>query len=132
MPKFHSFRILLMASEPVLADLVSFRLELLGYDIFVVGSGGEASDRLHRHRYDLVICDTTLTDGDGLDWLTKTRLVTDADSLPVMILSLDPSLDTVCRAYLAGAQDYLITPFDPTVLEQKVEHLLKGASLLTN
>ncbi|MEM1227616.1 MAG: response regulator [Planctomycetota bacterium] len=121
----HLSRILLVEPESILADLTSFRLELLGYDMSVVGSGSEAVDYLHHHSVDLLICDTKLPEGDGLEWLIQIRPEFDATNLPVLVFSLDPSLETVRRAYLAGAQDYLITPFDPTVLEEKVDRLLQ-------
>jgi response regulator of citrate/malate metabolism len=42
----------------------------------------------------------------------------------MIVFSLDPSLETVERAFHAGANDYLITPFDPTVMEEKIEQIL--------
>jgi DNA-binding response OmpR family regulator len=42
-------------------------------------------------------------------------------------LSPDPDLDAVQRAFNAGADEYLLTPFDPLVLERKVQNLLNEA-----
>ena len=71
-----------------------------------------------------MIVDTKLPEGDGIEWLAELRLEFKVEDFPVLMFSLDPSLESVRRAILAGAQDYLITPFDPTVLEEKVENLL--------
>lgn len=117
-------RLLLVQQEPVLAELTSFRLELLGYKIDVVGSGGEAIASIGKALPDLVIADTTLSDVDGIEWITRLRTEFTAEQLPVLMFSLDPSLETVERAFHAGAQDYLITPFDPTVMEEKIEAIL--------
>ncbi len=117
-------KLLLVQAEPVLAELTSFRLELLGYDIELVSSGSEASSSIGQSIPDLVIVDTQLPDGDGIEWIARVRGEYAADQLPVLVFSLDPSLDMVERAYHAGAQDYLITPFDPTVMEEKIEGLL--------
>ncbi len=117
-------KLLLVQAEPVLAELTSFRLELLGYRIDLVQSGGEAISSLQQSLPDLVIVDTHLLDGDGIEWIARVRGEYAADQLPVIIFSLDPSLETVERAFHAGAQDYLITPFDPTVMEEKIEMLL--------
>ncbi len=114
------FNFLLVQSEPVLAEITSFRLQLLGYQIESVGTGGEALDRIRKRIPDLVILDTALRDGDGLEWLARLRTEFRTDQFPVLVISLDPSLETVERAFYAGAQDYLITPFDPIVLEEKV------------
>ena len=117
-------KLLLVQSEPVLAELTSFRLELLGYEIELVGTGGEAFSSIQKSLPDLVIVDTSLPDGDGIEWIARLRGEYSADQVPVIVFSLDPSLETVERGYHAGAQDYLITPFDPTVMEEKIELLL--------
>ncbi|MCM2373299.1 response regulator [Aporhodopirellula aestuarii] len=119
-------QLLLVEPEMILAELTAFRLELLGYGIESVAEGGLAKDRLRRGRVDLMIVDTKLREGDGIEWLTELRLEFTAEDLPVLMFSLDPSLETVRRAFLAGAQDYLVTPFDPTVLETKVQNLLSA------
>jgi DNA-binding response OmpR family regulator len=117
-------KLLLVQSEPVLGELASFRLELLGYEITLVASGSEALSKSREALPDLLIVDTTLPEGDGLEWLSRLRGEFSAEQLPVLVFSLDPSLETVERAYHAGAQDYLITPFDPVVMEEKIETLL--------
>ena len=120
----HETRLLLVQSEPVLAELTQFRLELLGYQIERVSSAGEATAALEKSPQDLVIVDTSLPDGDGIEWIAQTRGAHSAEQLPMIVFSLDPSLETVERAFHAGANDYLITPFDPTVMEEKIEHIL--------
>lgn len=103
---------------------MSFRLELLGFKVEAVEDGEQAAAAISRGIPDLVIIDTVLRDGDGLEWIARTRTDHAAARLPIIIFSLDPSLETVERAYHAGAQDYLITPFDPTVMEEKIETIL--------
>jgi len=119
-------RLLLVQSEPVLAELTHFRLELLGYQIELVASGAEATAAIDAAPYDLAIVDTALPDGDGIEWIAQIRSTQQADQLPIIIFSLDPSLETVERAFHAGANDYLITPFDPIVMEEKIESILSG------
>ncbi|TWU63451.1 MULTISPECIES: response regulator [Crateriforma] len=116
--------LLLVHSDARLAEITCFRLELLGYGIRVCCSGTDALSEISKSVPDLIIVDTTLTDMDGLEWLTRLRAEYAPVDLPALVFSQDPSLETVERAFMSGAQDYLLTPFDPTVLEQKVERLL--------
>lgn len=104
---------------------MGFRLQLLGYGMQVVRTGSEARSALTLRLPDLVIVDTKLPDGDGLEWLARIRHEWPQRDLPVLVVSLDPSLATVERAFHAGADDYLVSPFDPTVLEAKVHQLLQ-------
>ena len=107
---------------------MSFRLELLGFNVEAVEDGGQATAQISRSTPDLIIVDSVLRDGDGLEWISRIRSEHGADQLPIIVFSLDPSLETVERAYHAGAQDYLITPFDPTMMEEKIESLLLNRS----
>lgn len=124
-----NYQILLTLTESVLRELVSFRLELLGFNVETALDGGQALAAIERETPDLVIVDTVLRDGDGLEWIARLRSEHSADQLPVIIFSLDPSLETVERAFHAGAQDYLITPFDPINMEEKVEKILAVQSV---
>lgn len=117
-------QLLLVLNEPVLAGLTSFRLELLGYQVQLVASGNDASAAISKSPPDLVIVDTSLGDGDGLEWIARMRTEQDMADLPVMVISLDPSLETVERAHHAGVQEYLISPYDPIILEEKIERLI--------
>lgn len=117
-------KLLLLQSEPVLAELTSYRLELLGYPIEVYRTSAEANDAIRDETPDLAIVDTTLADGDGIEWLALIRNEYSPEQLPALVFSQDPTLDTVQRAFIAGAQDYLLTPYDPRVLEEKIEKIL--------
>ncbi|MBT2676348.1 response regulator, partial [Streptomyces sp. ISL-14] len=54
--------VLVVAGEPDVAELLSTTLELAGYRISLSGTGAEALARVARHRFDLVVLDTTLPD----------------------------------------------------------------------
>lgn len=118
--------LILVQSEPVLAELTSFRLELLGFGIKTFSNAAEALAAIEKSMPDLVIVDTSLEDVDGIEWITRLRGEYVPEQLPILVFSQDPSLETVERAFMAGAQDYILTPYDPTVLEEKIEHLLRS------
>lgn len=119
--------VLILLGEPVLADLTEFRLQLLGYHVRRVETFDETLTELAVDLPGLLILDTLVEGQDGLQWLITLRSSYAASDLPVLVFSLDPSLDTVQQAFHAGAQDYLITPFDPTVMESKVKSFVGGA-----
>ncbi len=129
MSEINNNRLLLVESERVLRELAAYRLELLGYQLETVQSGSEALLKIQEDRPRVVIVNSLLVDGDGLEWLARLRSEHKAEDLPALVFSLDPSLETVERAFHAGAQDYLITPFDPTVLESKIHELMRAPSI---
>lgn len=115
---------MLLLGDLVLADVTAFRLRLLGYQTQRPASTHDAQSAIVASLPSLLLLDTKIGEEEGLPFLSKIRRDHDATRLPVMILTLDPSLDTVRMAHQSGAQDYLISPFDPTVLEAKVARLL--------
>lgn len=123
--------LMLIEGEPILADLASFRLELLGYQLRVFETFQSALTGIDAALPDLLIIDSVLPDGDGIEFVSKLRGMYTPAELPILVFSIDPSLETVERAIAAGAQDYLVTPFDPTILEAKVQaRLMERANLL--
>jgi DNA-binding response OmpR family regulator len=116
--------ILLVEHEELLADVTAFRLELLGYAVNVAGDSAKAHAALEADVPDLVIYDLALPDGKGIEFLNQIRSKETTAGIPVLIFSTDAELNNVQRVQRAGARDYLVTPFDPAVLEYKVEKLL--------
>ncbi len=74
----------------------------------------EARAAVRDHRPDLVICDVYLPDGDGIAFVAE--LEVDA-----IVISAASDGVTVRRALRAGALDYLIKPFEPAVLAERLD-----------
>ena len=117
-------RILLVGDDPTLAEITAFRLELLGYQVQVVSSGDEAIERLEREGADAVIIDTSVIDASPLEITSRIANAETTSRIPVMAFSANADLDEVERAFHAGAKQYLVTPYDPAVLAQKLNQML--------
>jgi DNA-binding response OmpR family regulator len=122
-------RILLLEDEPALLDITSFRLELLGYDVVTYATADEASDWLGVNVPDLIAVGY-LSDMDPVEFLNRVSDDPRTSETPLLYLSGNSDLDEVQRAYNAGADEYLLTPYDPLVLERKVQGLLEAADVL--
>ena len=72
---------------------------------------------------DLVICDVYLPDGDGIDFVAEL----DVDA---MVISAASEGATVRRALRAGAWDYLVKPFEPAVLAERLDAYRRFLNLL--
>jgi DNA-binding response OmpR family regulator len=120
-------RILLVEPEPVLAEVTAFRLELLGYFVEKVSSAEDAFQKISDNKPDLVITDLALPGLDGVGLIERISSDQETSDLPIMALSFDADLDKVQAVHLAGAKDYLVVPFQPETLEEKVERLLDQA-----
>ena len=117
-------QLMLVEDDPTLADITAFRLELLGYGVRQVHSASEAKALLQEETPDLIILDLALSDMDGFELTNQIRNDPQTTNIPVLAFSSSADLEDVQRAHAAGVSDFLVTPYDPMVLEYKVEQLL--------
>jgi CheY-like chemotaxis protein len=116
-------RILLVEEDEILLEITSFRLELLGYDVVARASAEGALEWLADELPSLIIVDQTLPGMDGIEFINRLSNDVRTSEVPVMMISTNSDLEDVQRAYHAGADEYLVIPYDPLVLEAKVERL---------
>ena len=118
-----AIRILLIEDEEGIAEAVRRGLEKASYRVDVVGSG-EAGLAMARHGgYALLILDVMLPDVDGC--LVCERLRRARSPLPVLMLTARDAVSDRVRGLEAGADDYLIKPFDFSELLARVRALLR-------
>lgn len=115
--------VLLIEEEPMLREITSFRLELLGYRVDCVESAEQALERLTDDLPDLMIVGHFLPGISGIELIDRVSNDIRTSAVPVMLLSPNADLDHVQRAYTAGAKEYLVAPYDPMVLQDKVRKL---------
>ena len=118
-------QLLLVEEDETLAAITSFRLELLGYRVSCAGTGEAALEQVGNSRPDLMIIDLYLSGIDGLDLINRLRSEDDTAAIPIIVFSIESDLDVVTKAHAAGANDYLVVPYDPIVLQDKIERLLE-------
>ncbi|REJ68997.1 MAG: response regulator [Planctomycetota bacterium] len=120
--------ILFVEDDPLLSEVTAFRLELLGYRVETVGSGEDALAAVEKQKPNVAIVDLVLPGMSGIDLIDRFASNEATSDVAVMALSIEADTDAVQRAYNAGAQDYLVAPYDPATLEAKVERLLDRQS----
>jgi CheY-like chemotaxis protein len=116
-------QILFVEEDPILMEITAFRLELLGYEVVTHASAERAMEWLRDQLPTLIIVDHVLPGMDGIEFINRLSNDTRTSEVPIMLLSTNGDLEDVQKAYHAGADDYLVIPYDPMVLESKVERL---------
>ncbi|MDZ4655996.1 MAG: response regulator [Bythopirellula sp.] len=118
--------ILLVEEEPILREITAFRLELLGYEVSSWEGANSANEWLLTQLPQLIVVGQVAETG-AFDFLNQLSNEPRTSEIPVIFLSGSSDLEDVQKAYNAGADEFLVTPFDPLTLEKKVEELI-GAS----
>lgn len=111
-------RVLLVEDAPGLGDAVQEQISDDGHAVDWVQSLGYAETSIRTTPYDLILLDLMLPDGYGIDFLKQLRK--NGDVTPVIILTArDQVLDRI-EGLNAGADDYLVKPFDLSELSARV------------
>ncbi|CAG9169357.1 Transcriptional regulatory protein QseB [Cupriavidus laharis] len=111
-------RVLLIEDEPWLGEAVRDQIEKDGHPTDFVASLSEARRHLAAANYDLILLDLLLPDGRGLDFLRELRA--GGSTVPVIILTALDQVSNRIAGLNAGADDYLVKPFDLSELSARV------------
>jgi CheY-like chemotaxis protein len=93
----------------------------MGYRVECVESAEAALEAIETEPPRLIVIDLLLGRAEGFQIADRLSNDERTAAIPVMALSNSADLDAVQRAYTAGVEDYLVVPFDPAVLEEKLE-----------
>ena len=118
-------RILIADDDPLLRALLVHRLAAEGYHVTTVENGSEALAAIAEQRPDLVVLDALMPVMDGFEVLRRLKSGGLSDAPVIMLTALKREQDIVGALQL-GAADYLIKPFIPDELGQRVRRLLES------
>jgi two-component system, OmpR family, manganese sensing response regulator len=126
--------ILLVDDEVELSDPLSRALTREGYQVEVAYDGKAALQAIHHRQtlgipFDLLILDWMLPKQSGLEVCQQLR--SQGDKTPVLFLTAKDTLDERVQGLDAGADDYLVKPFELRELLARVRALLRRGELLS-
>lgn len=116
-------RLLVVEDEPRLGALVERGLREEGYAVDWVTTAEDALHMLDTVRFDLALLDIMLPDGDGLSICAEIRAA--GNWTPMLLLTARDAIDDRVRGLDAGADDYLVKPFDFDELLARIRALLR-------
>lgn len=121
-------RVLLVEDDAMIADAVAGALQDAAYATDRVADGEAALTAFHGHHYDLVLLDLGLPKKDGIAVLRAIR--SRGDPVPVLVLTARDALADRIAGLDAGADDYLLKPFEMAELLARMRAVLrrKGGS----
>ena len=122
-------RILLVDDETELSDPLSRILLQEGYQVDVADNGAAGMELALQNQYDLLILDWMLPYKSGLEICREVR--SHSLTTPVLFLTAKDTIDDRVDGLDAGADDYLVKPFELRELLARVRALLRRSSLET-
>ena len=116
-------RLLIAEDNVELATWIARLLRQSNYVVDCVHRGDDADEALRQHDYALLILDLALPGIDGIEVITRLRQR--AKNTPVLILTANDAVSARVKGLDAGADDYLIKPFDAEELEARIRVQLR-------
>jgi DNA-binding response OmpR family regulator len=118
----NDIKILFVEDEPALAEIIKESLESRGFEVSHVTTVAQALQAHTTQKFDIMILDVMLPDGDGFSLLKKIR---STDSTTPALFLTSKSLPTdVVNGFESGANDYLKKPFSMEELVVRIKSLL--------
>ena len=117
------YTILIIEDEPRVANLLMNGLEENGYQVMVAYDGLMGLRLFQAHSFDLVISDIVLPKMNGFELCKEIRKVNSC--IPILMLTALGATDDKLDGFDAGADDYMVKPFDFRELNARIKVLLK-------
>jgi two-component system, OmpR family, response regulator MprA len=118
-------RLLVVEDDTGLRDVLRRALSLAGYEVYLTGDGAGALAEVARTVPDAVVLDVGLPDIDGLEVCRMLRR--EGNRVPVLMLTARDAVSDRIDGLDAGADDYLVKPFDIDELKARLRALMRRA-----
>jgi diguanylate cyclase (GGDEF)-like protein len=125
-------QILVVDDDPDIARFVEVNLRSAGYDVAVAGDGEEALEKAGDMRPDLVLLDVMMPRIDGFEVAQRLRKNPQTANTSIIMLTAKALSADKVTGLQAGADDYIIKPFDPIELLARVKGTLRRAKEMRN
>lgn len=121
-------RILAVDDDPEIQLLLRYLFAGEGREVVFAATAAEAESALASARFDLVLLDLLLPDGDGRELLRRLRVDSRSRGIPVLVLSGKEGSAARDECLELGADDFLAKPFDPARIRDAVLSRLPTAT----
>ena len=116
-------RVLVVEDDDEIADALKRSLRMEGYDVAVTGAGDEGLSRARTFNPDLVLLDLGLPGIDGMEVARRLRDI--SSDVPILVVTARDAVDARVEGLDAGADDYLVKPFERDELLARIRALLR-------
>lgn len=107
-----------------LRQMVAFSLNAAGYDVVQAVDGQDGLNKAKEKTVDLVLTDQNMPIMDGLTLIKHLRELGSYQKVPILMLTTESSDEMKAKGKAAGANGWLVKPFDPKRLIEVVQKVI--------
>ena len=105
--------------------IIKNTLQKLGFEtILEAGNGLEALEVMSKNKVDMIVTDWNMPEMDGLTFVKAVRAKEEYKDLPILMITTEAAKEDILTALRSGVNNYVVKPFTPETLQEKVFKLL--------
>ena len=116
-------KILVVDDERDIRDVLSSFLEEKGYEVILASNGEEALELVERVNPQVILLDVNMPGIDGIETCRRLKAAEKSRSIPIIMITAFQ--DREIEAYLEGADDFVVKPFNMVEISFRVESMLR-------
>lgn len=121
-------KFLIVDDSPTMLRIIRNALQKIGYDDIVEAEDGEdALGKLEDADPDFLVTDWNMPNMNGVDLTNNVRDHPQYSDIPVLMITTRGMKEDVKTAMEAEVNNYIVKPFEPEVLEEKIDSCLEAA-----
>lgn len=118
-------RVLVVDDSSTMRRIIINTLNKLGHqDVIEAANGREGIERLSSLGADLVITDWNMPEMSGLEFIRTIRRTAEHRDTPVLMVTTNAAKDDIVEALRAGVTNYVVKPFTPETIKEKIDAVL--------
>jgi signal transduction histidine kinase len=122
-------KILIIDDEPDILENLEAMLTRKGFHVSASSGGEEGLALFHQEQPDLVLLDVMMPEIDGIEVCSKIKKNPDTNHIPILLLTALNQVEDKVRGLGAGADDFVVKPFDEAELEARIRAFLRAKEL---
>lgn len=124
--------VLVIDDEEYMRLLIDESLDQAGFDVVEAGNGEQGLQVFQERNPDIVLMDVMMPGKNGFETCTELRTIVGGEHVPVLMITGLDDVDSINRAYAAGATDFITKPINYTLLGHRVRYLLRASEAINN
>ncbi len=105
--------------------IIKNTLQKLGFNnVLEAGNGIEALEQMAKAKIDMIITDWNMPEMDGLTYVKTVRTKDQYKDTPILMITTEAAKEDILTALRSGVNNYVVKPFTPETLQEKVFKLL--------
>jgi len=115
-------KFLVVDDSSTMRRIIKNSLKRIGYEDIMEASNGKEGLELYKEAH-IVLTDWNMPEMDGLEFVKRVRQ--ENTTIPILMVTTNAAKDDIVEALKNGVNNYIVKPFTPETLKEKVEAVLK-------